>query len=237
MKKLLFIFTLIPIFTFAQENKVNPFDYFQQGGRDRIRIDYTPEHKGTPYLYNQWKTGYLIINDSIISSQEKIQFNLQTGELIIGSKNETGIVITDKSVTGFAIDKGDNITNINRRVFANIKASQFENSDNTSQFYEVISNLQQTNYLIKDVKKYLFDPNKSRGYQTQNSLPQEYKEKVSYFIKNTSGKYVKTKLRKKNILKVLDDKNSEIKAFVSSNKINFSKEHDIVRILNYYHTL
>lgn len=238
MKKLLIIFTLIPIFSFSQENRLSGADnMFSKSARDAIRIDYTPEHKGTPFLYNKWKTGYLIINDSIISSQNKIQFNQETGELIIGSKNETGIIITDKSVTGFAINKGDNITSINRHFFASIESSEFENSEKASKFYEVISNLDQTNYLIKDVEKYLFDPNKSRGYQTQNSLPQEYKERVSYFIKNKSGKYIKTKLRKKNVLKVLEDKNSEIKAFVSSNKINFNKEHDVVKVLDYYHTL
>ncbi|PHR72581.1 MAG: hypothetical protein COA67_04855 [Lutibacter sp.] len=228
---------LLPILSFAQEDKTNDFDTFQKAGNTPIRINFKPGHIGTPYLYNNWKTGYVIINDSIISSQKKIQFNQETGELIIGSKNQNGIVITDKSVTGFAIDKGDNITSINRHVFAKINSAQFENSNGTSAFYEVVSNLEQTNYLIKDVKKYLFDPNKSRGYQTQNSIPQEYKEKVSYFVKNKSGKYIKTKLRKKNVLKILNDKNSEVNAFILSNKINFSKEHDVVRVLNYYHKL
>ena len=238
MKKLLFIFLLVPILSFAQEDRLAGADnMFQKSARDAIRINFKPEHKGTPYLYDNWKSGYIVINDSIISSQKRIQYNLETGDLIVGSKNEMGIIITDNSVTGFAIDKGDNITNINRHVFAKINAAQFENLNGTTKFYQVISNLEQTNYLIKDVKKYLFDPNKSRGYQTQNSIPQEYKEKTSYFIKDKSGKYIKTKLRKKNILKILEDKNTEVKAFVSSYKINFNKVNDVVKVLDYYHKL
>lgn len=233
MKKLLLVLTLIPLFSLAQDNKIHD-NAFVRRGNDIININFTPENKGTPYLYDGWKKGYLIINDSIVSSQEKIQFNLQTGELIIGLEKETGIIITDKAITGFAIDKTDNI---NRHIFARINTSQFEDSDKTRQFYEVVSNLGKTNYLIKDVKKYLFDPNKSRGYQTQNSIPQEYKEKVSYYMKNKSGKYIKTKLRKKSILKILNDKSSEIKAFVSSKNLNFSEEYDVVRVLDYYHTL
>lgn len=237
MKRLLLLLFFIPFFSSSQENKANSFDFFQRAGADRVRIDYKPEHKGTPYLYDHWKKGYIIINDSIISSQEKIQFNLETGELIIGSGNGKGIIITDNDVTGFGIDKGDNITNINRRIFAKVNSSQFKNSENRTHFYEVISNLQNTNFLLKDVKKYLFDPNKSRGYQTQNSIPQEYKEKANYYIKNSSGKYIKTKLKKKNILKLLNDKDSEVNAFVVSNKINFKKEHDVVKLLDYYHKL
>jgi hypothetical protein len=237
MKKLLFIFTLIPVISFAQDNKLGVESIITGRGVETIQVNFTPAHKGTPYLYDSWKTGYVVINDSIISAQEKIQFNLETGELIIGAKNNSGIIITDASVTGFAIDKDDNITSINRHNFAKINVSQFDDSDGASKFYQVVSNLQQTNYLIKDVKKYLFDPNKSRGYQTQNNIPQEYKEKTSYYIKNKSGKYFRTKLQKKNVLKILEDKSSEVKAFVSTNKINFNKEHDVVRVLDYYHTL
>ena len=236
MKKLLFIFTLLPIFAFAQDNELAPTNFFQNSD-NRIQVNYQSENKGTPYIYDNWKSGYIVINDSIISSQKKIQYNLENGDLIVGSKNQMGIVITDNSVTGFAIDKDDNITNINRHVFAKINENQFENSSGTTKFYQIISNLEQTNYLIKDVEKYLFDPNKSRGYQTQNSLPQEYKEKISYYIKNNSGKYIKTKLRKKNVLKILENKSAEVKTFIYSNKINFNKEHDIVRVLNYYHKL
>lgn len=236
MKKTLLAFLLLPLLTFSQENVVNGVDNFSHSSRDAVRIDYKPGNKGTPYLYDNWREGYIVISDSIISHQDALQLNLINGNLIIGAgrNKETGVIITDKAVTGFAINEENNI---NPHIFAKIKSSKFEESNRSTKFYEVISNLERTNYLIKEQRKYLFDPNKSRGYQTQNSIPQEYKIRKSYYIKNKSGKYVKTKLSKKAILKNLGDKGSELKAYISSKKINFSKEHDVVKVLNYYYSL
>ena len=143
------------------------------------------------------------------------------------------MIITDNVVTGFAIHKNA----VNLHFFVKVNISQFEDNDNPSRFYEVISNHEKTNYLLKDVKKYLYDPNKSKGYMTENSFPMEYKQRVYYFIKNNSGKYVKSKLSKKAILKNLNDKSSELKKYLASNKINFKDEHDVAKNLNYYHTL
>jgi hypothetical protein len=233
MKKLLFIFALSSFIGFAQDNLNNTI--FERGTNHLLQINFKTENKGTPYLYDEWNEGYLVLNDSVLSPQNGIQLNLESGDLIIstGGNKETGMVITDDAVTGFAIHKNA----ANHHLFAKVNNSQFEDNDKPSPFYEVISNHKKTNYLLKDVKKYLYDPNKSKGYMTENSFPMEYKQRVNYFIKNKSGKYVKSKLKKKTILKILNDKSSELKAFISSKKINFKKEHDVVKVLEYYHSL
>jgi hypothetical protein len=237
MKKILLAFLLLPFFAFSQTNDIQA-NAFEQGGEESyVRINYKTENKGTPYLYDNWREGYIVISDSIISHQDALQLNLTNGDLIIGAgKNkETGVVITDKTVTGFAILKDAESTQ--KLFFAKIKSSKFEDSNRSTKFYEVISNLENSNYLIKEESKYLFDPNKSRGYQTQNSIPQEYKTRKAYYIKDKSGKYVKTKLNKKSILKKLGHKKAELTAYINSKKINFSKEQDVSRVLNYYHSL
>jgi len=232
MKKLLFTLVLIPIFTFAQERKIIPSDDFNSTNFSSDHQFFAIETKTTPFLYDQSKEGYLIINDSIISSQKKIRYNLETGELFIGSKSGKSFLLSGESITGFVINKNDENS---RRVFTKINSGDFENIEIKRNFYEMIFDNKGEDYLIKDVKKYIFGLKKNGGVQT--NFPSEYKERTSYYIKNKSGKYVKTKLRKKNILRILEDKNSEIKAFASSNKINFKKEHDVVIVLTYYHTL
>ncbi len=234
MKKLFYLFILIPILSIAQKDNRFYSDAMNLEGSREVSIDYAPGVKGSPYLYEQWKEGYLVINDTVISPQKALQMDLVNGELIVALDGETGMIIDDKDITGFAINKDNSV---NRHYFVRLEPSVFEDTDKASRFYEVISNLSKTNYLIKDVQKYLFDPNRSKGYQTQNSIPQEYKERTYHYIKTRSGKYVKTKLSKKSILNLLDDKSSEIKSFVSSNKINFKNEHDIVKVLDYYYTL
>ncbi len=235
MKKALLILFILPLITFGQENYV--YNVVQYDDADQVRINYRAGTKGSPYLFNEWKSGYIVVNDTIISPQEKVQLNLTNNELIIGAgKNkETGVVITDKSVTGFAIVKD---ANTNQKLFfAKINSSEFQDSYRKPKFYQIVSNLENNNYLIKEETKYVFDPNKSRGYQTQNSIPQEYKTKTYYYVKNKSGKYVKTRLSKKGILKALNDKNSELKSYISSKSLKFNNEQDVARLVNYYHTL
>ncbi len=236
MKKALLILFILPLISFGQNDDVITNESVAKSS-DNILINYKPDTKGTPYLYDEWKSGYIILNDTVISNQERIQLNLMNNELIIGAgKNkETGVVITDKSVTGFAIVKDANTAQ--KLFFAKINSSEFQDSYRKPKFYQIVSNLENNNYLIKEETKYLFDPNKSRGYQTQNSIPQEYKKKTYYYVKNKSGKYVKTKLSKKGILKALNDKTSQLKSYISSKKIKFSNEQDVARLINYYYTL
>lgn len=235
MKKALLLLLFLPIFSFAQEDRT--YNYFGERNSDQIRINYKAGTKGSPYLYNNWKEGYVVINDSIISSQDAIQFDMTKGDLIIGAgKNkQTGVILTDNSITGFAIVK--DVNSGSKHFFAKINPNQFKESGIDRKYFEVISNLENSNFLIKEEKKYLYDPNKSRGYQTQNSIPQEYKTRTYYYIKDKSGKYVKTKLSKGAILKRLSDKKSELKSYISAKKINFNKEQDVARLMNYYHTL
>jgi len=231
MKKLFFTLILIPIFTFAQECKIIPSSCSQSS---RIHIEesiFVTEAKESPFLYNQWKEGYLIINDSIASSQKKIHYNLETGELVIGTKTGKTATLTGESLTGFVI----NDKNTAHHFFTKINEIEFENSDSKALFYEVIYSQQKINYLIKTERKYILGLHKNKGYK--GSTPLDYKKKISYYIKNNYGKYVEIKLNKRTILKVLDDKNLEVKAFALSNKINFNKEHDVIRVLDYYYTL
>lgn len=235
MKKLFFILILIPVFAFAQPqlDKIKPpINNCSTKGLNFNEPFFITENKTSPFLYNQWEEGYLIINDSIISSQKKMHFNLETGELIIGSETGKSVVLSGESLTGFVINEnGEN----SRRIFTKINKEDFEKSDITRSFYEMILNEEGTDYMIKDVKKYVLGLDKNKGSQSHLSI--EYKKKISYYIKNDFGKYIETKLNKRNVLKVLEGKNAEIKAFATSNKINFNKENDVLKVLDYYHTL
>ena len=234
MKNLLLTLFIIPTLLFSQGNDAIQNDAININFGNELRIKYKTEYKGNPYLYDEWKEGYLVISDTVISPQKKLQMDLEKGELIVGMGKGRGTIIDDKSITGFAINKRDNL---NKHFYVRLEPSQFEDTDRTSHFYEAISNFKKTNYLIKEEQKYLYDPNKSRGYQTENNLPMEWKKRTYYFIKNSSGKYIKTKLNKKSVLKVLSDKSKEVKSYVASNKIDLKKENDVVKLLNYYHSL
>ncbi|WP_108840577.1 hypothetical protein [Aquimarina sp. Aq78] len=69
------------------------------------------------------------------------------------------------------------------------------------------------------------------------STPSKYIENNKYFIiNNKKGEVQKVKLKKKDILKVLDKK-EELEKFASSKKLSFKKEKDLIKIINYYNSI
>jgi hypothetical protein len=233
MKKLLLLFVFTSFVTFAQTNPIlNNNEVFN--GDPMLMLSENNQIKGSKYILTEWSEGYLILNDSIFSYQNHILYDQLDGALILKAKDGSGFKVKDYSVTGFILGE---IDSNDRYYFSKVTSSSFENQENKTKYYEVVNNSKKTNYLIKDTQKYIFDPNRSKGAGTNNNFAREYKEKTTYYIKTKTGKYVKSKLSKKAILKNLNDKNSELKAFLSSKKINFNKEHDVVKVLEYYHSL
>ncbi|WP_271765868.1 hypothetical protein [Aquimarina algiphila] len=88
---------------------------------------------------------------------------------------------------------------------------------------------------IKAQKKIKAGKQASTGYET--STPSRYIEVNKYcIIDNEKGEIKNVKLKKKEILKVLNKK-TEIEKFASSKKLSFKKEKDLIKIINYYNSL
>lgn len=248
MKRLLFIFMLIPIISFSQDDAFystpnsQHLENINANGSGQVNVEgspttlYTKEHNeisGTKYLSNNWSNGYLILNNAKSMFQDNINYDLLDGNLIVKSKDFGVYKVTDNRVTGFIIR---NKNSSSERYFEKLDFSKFESHSTKTKYYEIILNSAKTNYLIKETKKYINDPTNT-PYQPLNRVTKEYKERLYYYIKNKSGKYVKTKLNKKSVLKILNDKVSELKRFASTKNLDLNKEHDVILLLNYYHTL
>lgn len=72
---------------------------------------------------------------------------------------------------------------------------------------------------------------------THDELTPEEVIKVEDYLILVEGKSFDIKLKKGDILKCLKDKEKEVKDFVKRNKLSFSNEKDVVKILGYYNSL
>lgn len=190
------------------------------------------EAKGNPFLYNEWNRGMIVLNDSVFSKQDKIQYDAFDNKVLVkNERSNTVMEIYDKSLTGFSIIDKNRI----KHDFVRLKNENFV--DNVDEgFFEIIFNLENKNYLIKKTSKELFDPNRSKGSQTSNNFPLEYRSKITYYIKNKDAQYVKILLKKKDVKRVLSGNSIKINAFVKKNKIKFNKEKDVARLANFYYS-
>jgi hypothetical protein len=231
MKKLFLIaLAVISFKSIAQ----NPYNKFQEGG-GRVIIEKPDNYKGTNYIYNEWNRGMLVLNDSIFSVQDYIKFDVFNNRVLIKNMKDLNeiIEIYDPSLTGFSLIDSENGL---KHDFVKLSNAEVKN-EITSNYFEIVFNLENKNYLLKQTQKYLFDPNKSKGVQAINNIPLEYKDKVTYYLKNKFGFYEKVFLNKKQVLSILNGHEAMVKKYLSSTKINFNKEHDVVKFANYYYTL
>lgn len=226
MKKLLVILTLIPVFTFAQNQRVIRLSYYTQP----VEIDNQLEDwhiDGHKYFLNSWNSGTIIINDTINSPQKKILYDLVSEKLIIGEVgNNKAHVITDVSVFGFIIDNN---------YFRMMDKGDFLNPANGNSFF-LLPEISKSPYLIVKYRKKIKEVAVNNGYNNSSGY-RKYVQNSEYYILGKEKKYVKIKLTKKSILKILSDKESKIKEYVKKNKLNYKKENDIIKLLSFYHSL
>lgn len=142
----------------------------------------------------------------------------------------------------------------------NLRTKKIESSISRDSVFEY--DLLQFDYVIKANKKYkvindndlqgllleVFSSEKIKLYKeativveegTFNPLTQELVSKDKYvqafaYYFFIDGKYEKVKVGKKGILKILKDKEGLIKEFVAANKLSYTSDGDLSRILNHY---
>jgi hypothetical protein len=56
-------------------------------------------------------------------------------------------------------------------------------------------------------------------------------------LEKPNGEVQKLKLKNKSVLKVLNDKKTEIENFLKKEKIDIAKENDLIEVIKYYDSL
>lgn len=210
-------------------------DNLHKQDRDRVILTANSEIKGNDFIYDEWNRGMIVLNDSVFSKQDYLKYDAYKKRIFIKSmKNPSEIIeLADASLTAFSILEGK--TNL-KHDFVKLKRSDFKD-DGENGFYEILFNLENTNYVIKKNNKILFDPNRSKGSQTINNFPLEYKDENSYYIKDDEGSYVMVRLKKRDIKAVLTKNSKMLNSYIKSKKLKYHKEADVVKLVNYYYSL
>ncbi|MGK0253968.1 MAG: hypothetical protein ACI9OE_001453 [Mariniflexile sp.] len=207
-------------------------------GGDGIRgMIITPNNdiKGDDYIYKEWNKGLLVLNDSVFSKQDYLKYDAYKDRVLIkyAVKMDEIIEINDGGLTGFSIIENDGYL---KHDFIKLKASSFFDRSQNG-FYEIVFNVEKTNYFIKKNTKLVFDPNRSKGSQTANNFPLEFQDKTTYFLKDAKGLYNEVRLKEKDIMPVLTGHNEALALYVKVNKIRFKNEEDVMKLVNYYYSL
>lgn len=230
MKKILYSLLILPLFMNAQavchdgHDDVKPSDVSGKnvdGNSQLISVSTRNSSiKGSPYAFKDWCKCEVVAIDNSISKYDKVQFDIEKNQILIYSNGIPSTIPINQIISFSVIDK--NTT----RQFTTIDKSNFTEEGTESKIYEVFSD---NNYLIKEIVKYVQTSSDDSGKMF-------YKKRTSYFVLNNSGKYKKTKLSKKHLLKTLKDKEKDVLKYIKENKLSY-KEKDVSEILAFYHSL
>ena len=228
MKKVLLSLLFLSSVCSAQNPVINLAN-IEQTARVQNDLKYTVDGiEGHQYLLDDWGSGKIIINDSINAYKEKIQFDMVSGEPILGntSSEKKGFILRDKSVTGFVI---------NDTHFVKIPASMF--LTRVERPYFMVPAFSKNKYLLADYSKKLKEPYVLKNSYNNASPNKKYVTLKKYYILNKDGKYVSVKLKKKAILAILSDKEKGLKKYVKTQNLSYKDQKDVAKILAYYHSL
>jgi hypothetical protein len=228
MKKVLLSFLFLSSLCSAQRPVINLAN-IEQTARVQNDLKYTVDGiDGHQYLSDDWGTGKIIINDSIDAYKEKIQFDMVSGEPIIGSTTNAkkGFILRDKSVTGFVINDNN---------FVKIPSNMFLTK--VERHYFMTPALSKNSYLLADYSKILKEPYILKNTYNNASPNKKYVTLKKYYILNKDRKYVSIKLKKKAILAVLSNKEKGLKKYVKKQNLSYKDQKDVAKILAYYHSL
>lgn len=185
--------------------------------------------KGNKYYTDSWAKGTLIINDSIYSAQSKIQYDLVKGEVLINSDNvnNTGFIINDKSLTGFQILKKDKLG-----YFIRANKENFIHPIKKDFLFDPFPSNKEK-FILIDLSKKLIEPKIAKNHYSSIKNYSEYKERKNYYILNRENRYIKVKLKKKQVIKALGN---EAKEIINEHKIDVKKINELHKLLKIYHS-
>lgn len=169
---------------------------------------------GSKYLFDNTKGATtVVLKNKSKFELATVDFNLDDKQLESKMANDSVFVIDTKTV--------DYIVRNNEKYI-------FEDKE----IYKEIFN----NDKIKIYKKFKIRIKEKTNALTKELEGRSYVQSSDYSYLN-NGVIEPLKLSKKNILKLVTDKQDAIKEYADSKKLDFSEEKDLVEILKHYNTL
>lgn len=221
MKKILFLALLVPTLCFSQRIEI-PYEFV----RNNLNETNIPnvKYQGSPYLNKEFVEGKVTVNNDMTYNRE-IRYNAYSD--FFEFKDEKDEI---KSLQKSAI------------VTVIIEGKFFELydylSNNTSKegYFEKLNRSGNTILLKQYSKKFIDAVKANSGYQEDK--PAKFVLNETYFVKKDElSPAIKIILKKKNILRVLNDKEVLIKEYISKKKPNFKNEQEVAQLFDYYNSL
>ena len=107
---------------------------------------------------------------------------------------------------------------------------KYKDNNSEKQGYFIVMNDGNVQLLLRQEKEFVEGKEASTSYS--NKIPSKFVERSTYYLKKGDMAAVATKLKKKDILKLLENK-KELVDFVNSNGLKLKSEAEVIKLLNF----
>lgn len=185
--------------------------------------------KGSVYLSKDWLVGTIILKDSTYISDYPFKYNVRSKfvEIKEGADN---IKILSANRVSMMLSQGTKGPIIYKNASEYIK--QYPELG-ACDFIQIMANGQVS--LIDKLTMDMVESNYNAAMDAGETSDKYYVVHTYYIIKD--GTIHKIKKNKKSILKILNDKETELATYIKTNKIRIKEPFEIAKVVNYYNSL
>ncbi len=189
----------------------------------RLDLSRYEEIKGSPYLYDSYKNGFVNINNKEAQAIKNIRFNCLQNQL---EYQIDELVYTPISkYHEFSIE----ILNDNNEIVSQQFRNGFEDELESRTYFEVLYDGK-----TKLLKKHLVRIDEYSEPLSYRKMTKFTKVSSLYIYKTKEKKLVKIKAEKKAMLEVLQEKHGHIKKYIEENKLKLKSESELIETIEEY---
>ncbi|MGK7368969.1 MAG: hypothetical protein ACNS64_02040 [Candidatus Halalkalibacterium sp. M3_1C_030] len=224
---LLLLFLYTPLH--AQDNDIDENDWREWTRGAKMVKTTAPNEiiEGTPYFNPEWTKGRAQLRSNNKTKEILLRYNANSNELEF-KKDDKILIAIPRMVISFTL-----LNEENEKVSFKSGFKSQEHDIYPGLFLRV----------IHDGKVKLVVHHKTEFMKAHSINPltgkkvSKYIPKSDHFLITEDGKYHDIKLKRKHILRALNQNEDELKNFAKSNDLDFGNENDLAKILAYYESL
>lgn len=210
----------------ATNDPMRPFSHYMYSFDTRYK-----ETIGTPFFNENWSLGEVVDKNKYVWKNIWIKYDVFADELMVKTANGDSIVVKSSAIESFNLS-----VNLQNYKFVVMKLKDFAiNKTNKNEgYFQSFYNGKTIAYLRHRVS--LIKGEESSTYVT-NTSNKFVKDSPIFYIQKKGELPLKVSRNKKSFLKVLNDKEVQLKSYIDTEKIDFTKDADIIKLLTYYDSL
>ncbi|HVI48744.1 MAG TPA: hypothetical protein VM802_28000 [Chitinophaga sp.] len=180
--------------------------------------------QGTPYLQDEWAKGSIQMKIGKTFTDLMLKYDMVEDAPLFKGKQGESIYFAEFPQAFTITDLKDNHLQQFRSGYKPVKGATAQS------YYEVLAD-GKVQLLKRKVKVLRED----KPYGSATTV-RKIDENINYFIAK-DGQPVNIKKSERAVLEAIGDKNSELEAYIRSNKLNVKNDEDLIKLVAYYNGL